>query len=116
MPVSTPPISALTTPAGIGRSFQRGGHLLWLSGSALALAFLLITGLLLLVITSGAACFWPHTITMADRVGKPPVVGIVTNDQKEKRDVAGNVLKTAQVQFKVGNRDLNGFDFIWIQA
>ena len=114
-PASTAATS-LTASGGIGRSLRRGEHLLWLSGSALALAFLLIAGLLLLVITSGAAHFWPHALTMADRAGKSPVIGILTNEQDEKRDVEGNVLKTAQVQFKAGNRDLNGFDFIWIQA
>ncbi len=116
MTLPTPPASNLTAPAGIGRALQRGEHLLWLSGSALALAFLLITGLLLLVITSGAAFFWPHAVTMADRAGKPPIIGVITNEQEEKRDLQGNVLKTAQVQFKAGNRDLNGFDFIWVQA
>ena len=118
--MSTPPTSAasaLTAPAGLGRSLRRGEHLLWLSGSALALAFLLIAGLLVLVVSSGATFFWPHTITMADRAGgKPPVVGVISNEQDEKRDVSGNVLKTAQVQFKAGNRDLNGFDFIWVQS
>lgn len=117
MPAPTASLSALTAPAGLGRSLRRGEHLLWLSGSALALAFLLIAGLLLLVITSGASFFWPHALTMADRAGgKPPVIGVITNEQEEKRDLDGNILKTAQVQFKVGNRDLNGFDFIWIQA
>ncbi len=116
MSVPTSSVSSLTTSAGIGRSFQRGEHLLWLSGSALVLAFLLITGLLSLVVVSGAAFFWPHRVTMADRAGKPPVIGVRTNEQDERRDGEGNVLKTAQVQFKVGNRDLNGFDFIWIQA
>jgi phosphate transport system permease protein len=108
--------SSLIATGSIGRSLRRGEHLLWLSGSALALAFLLIAGLLVLVITSGAAHFWPHPLTMADRAGKPPVIGIITNEQDEKRDVEGNVLKTAQVQFKAGNRDLNGFDFVWVQA
>jgi phosphate transport system permease protein len=115
-PASKASSSSLTASGGIGRSLRRGEHLLWLSGSALALAFLLIAGLLVLVITSGAAHFWPHPLTMADRAGKPPVIGILTNEQDEKRDVEGNVLKTAQVQFKAGNRDLNGFDFVWVQA
>ncbi|MDI1249500.1 MAG: phosphate ABC transporter permease PstA [Lacunisphaera sp.] len=115
-PASKASSSSLTASGGIGRSLRRGEHLLWLSGSALALAFLLIAGLLVLVITSGAAHFWPHPLTMADRAGKPPVIGILTNEQEEKRDVEGNVLKTAQVQFKAGNRDLNGFDFVWVQA
>jgi phosphate transport system permease protein len=112
----TSSVAALTAPAGIGRSLRRGEHLLWLSGSALALAFLLIAGLLILVVSSGAAFFWPHAITMADRPGKTPIIGVITNEQDEKRDVKGNVLRTAQVQFKAGNRDLNGFDFIWVQV
>lgn len=116
-PPPTPTASALTAPAGIGRALRRGEHLLWLSGSALALAFLLIAGLLVLVISSGATFFWPHTVTMADRAGgKPPIVGVITNEQDERRDANGTVLKSAQVQFKAGNRDLNGFDFIWVQS
>lgn len=115
-PASSSPSSLIAT-GSVGRFLRQGEHLLWLSGSALALAFLLIAGLLLLVVTSGASFFWPHALTMADRAGgKPPIIGVITNEQAEKRDVEGNVLKTTQVQFKAGNRDLNGFDFIWIQA
>ena len=80
--MSTPPTSAasaLTAPAGLGRSLRRGEHLLWLSGSALALAFLLIAGLLVLVVSSGATFFWHgggrETKTRAKRTARTRIGG-----------------------------------------
>lgn len=98
----------------IRRLFRRGDHFLWLSGGALALAVLLITGLLTIVVINGATFFWPFEVTVADRSDGTTVMGVVTDSQIERKDAGGQVIKSAQTQFKVGNRELSGFDFIWL--
>lgn len=95
--------------------FRRGDSLVWLTGGALALAVLLITGLLFLVFVSGFTFFWPFQLVTAERPGQAPVMGVITGAQEERRDAGGQVIKAAQTQFKTGNREVYGFDFLWVR-
>ena len=96
--------------------FSRGDWLIWLSGTAIGLAVLLISGLLLLVIASGCTFFWPFELTTAERVDGTRVLGVVSATQVERKELNGQVIKPAQTQFKIGNRELYGFDFLWVPA
>src|SRR5471032_2201050 len=111
------PPSTLTQPARattrIAQLFRRGDHLLWISGGALGMAVLMISGLLLLVIASGFTFFWHAAVTVADRADGTKLLGIVTAEQPERKDAGGQVIKSGSTQFKVGNRELYGFDFVW---
>jgi phosphate transport system permease protein len=100
--------------ARLAQMFRRGDHLLWISGGAMGLAVLMITGLLVLVFVSGFTFFWPHAITAVDRADGAKVMGHLAAQQFERKDAGGQVIKAAQTQFKVGNRELYGFDFIWV--
>ena len=53
-------------------------------------------------------------MTTADRQGAPPVLGVITDRQVERKDAGGQVMKAAQTQFRVGARELYGFDFLWV--
>lgn len=111
----TPSLIQSTRPlTRVAQLFRRGDYLLWISGGALALAVLLITGLIGLVVMNGAAFFWPHELTMADRADGTKVLGVLTNAQLERKDVGGQIIKSAQTQFRVGNREIYGFDFLWL--
>jgi phosphate transport system permease protein len=96
------------------RTLKRGDHFVWLAGGTLGLALLLIIGLLGLVFVSGFTFFWPFRVATAGRADGAPVLGVVTNRQEERKGFDGAVMKAAQTQFKVGNRELYGFDFVWI--
>src|SRR3954468_20766235 len=85
----------------VAQFFRRGDHLLWISGGALALAVLLISGLLLLVFVSGFTFFWPFDATAADRADGTKLLGAITAQQPERKDGGGQVIKVAQTQFKV---------------
>ncbi len=98
----------------LGQFFRRGDHWLWISGGAIGLAVLLITGLLLLVFVSGFTFFWPFEVSSADRGDGTKVLGVITAEQAERKDVGGQIIKSAQTQFRVGNRELYGFDFVWL--
>jgi ABC-type phosphate transport system auxiliary subunit len=79
--------------------FSRGDWLIWMSGTAIGLAVLLISGLLLLVIASGFTFFWPFQITTAERADGTRVLGVVSATQIERKDIGGQVIKAAQTQF-----------------
>jgi phosphate transport system permease protein len=100
--------------ARLAQMFRRGDHLLWMTGGAMGVAVLMISGLLCLVFVNGFTYFWPHPITAADRPDGAKVMGHRVAEQPERKDAAGQVIQPAQTQFKVGNRELYGFDFVWM--
>lgn len=111
----TPLLDQSTNPSHRLSLFaRRGDGLVWLTGGALTLAVLLIVGLIFLVFSSGFTFFWPFRIATADLHGQPPLLGVIMNEQVERRDTGGQVMRAAKTQFKTGNRDLYGFDFLWL--
>jgi len=76
--------------------FSRGDWLIWLSGTAIGLAVLLISGLLLLVVASGFTFFWPFQVLTAERVDGTQVLGVVSATQVERKEINGPVIKPAQ--------------------
>jgi phosphate transport system permease protein len=111
-PVLPPPVGVRKR---LGRFLRRGDHFIWLTGGALGLAALLIVGLLFIVVTNGVTFFWPFQVATADRAEGGPVLGVISNRQEERRDVDGDVVRAASTQFKVGNREIYGFDFLWVR-
>ena len=96
--------------------FSRGDWLIWLSGTAIGLAVLLISGLLLIVVANGFTFFWPFELTTAERTDGTRILGVISATQVERKEINGRIIKPAQTQFKIGNRELYGFDFVWVAA
>jgi len=90
--------------------FRMGEPYVWLCGAALS-ASLLITALLLFVIfRNGLGYFWPARVAEARLRDGRTVVGEIS-----ARDV-DPATGGSRLQFKVGNRDWYGFDFLWVDA
>jgi phosphate transport system permease protein len=84
----------------------RGESQIWLTGSALALVLLSVLGLLLVVCVNGLGMFWPSRLLQVDRKDGTHLLGEqIVEEHGENR---------ARLQLKVGNRDLYGSDFVWI--
>lgn len=100
------------------RKFLKTGDLfIWLTGMGLGVSLIMISGLLVLITMNGKDYFWPSE-----------VIEVTTNDGSK---VFGNQITKESVplvnlpdsltdaginrrQLKIGNRDLYGFDFQWI--
>lgn len=88
----------------------RGGDLfVWLSGGALALALLMVAGLVGLVAAHGLAYFWPREVEHLALADGTVVLGEVV----EREAVPGSA-GAYRIKVKQGNRDLTGQDFRWI--
>jgi phosphate transport system permease protein len=97
------------------RFWASGSLFIWLSGAALACSLLLIGGLLILIFTNGMGYFWPKdlmqltlddgTLVLGEMVDTQRIPGTVTTEYPEGK---------SRIQLKVGNRDLYGQDFRWI--
>lgn len=114
---------------GIKTSFQQwigtGSPWVWLSAGMVSLNLVMVFGLLALIATRGLGHFWPAEVTAFEiRTGDETRVilgNIVDEEQVTAQRVRDTGVEVPQdielvVRYliKVGNRDLTGADFIWI--
>jgi len=86
-----------------------GASMTALCGGALALNLLLILFLLILIGWQGAGYFWPRALVQLSLNDGRKLLGEV----HARQEIPGSGGKT-RVQLRVGNRDLTGADFLWI--
>ena len=91
-------------------SRNRGESLVW--ASSMALGCILFAALLMLgvIIANGFPVFWPATLTMLTLKDGSRILGQVRERQAATRDSA------ARLQLRIGNRDLYGLDFRWVDS
>ena len=100
----------------LGTTFKRGEQWVWLAGASLATALILIAGLLWIVLENGASTFWPKPVVETTVEGAGPLLGVVTDTsvlREGTSDPRNPVRLVPQTQFRVGNRDVYGLDFVW---
>jgi phosphate transport system permease protein len=99
-------------------TFSRGDHWVWFTGAALAVCLLMIVGLVGVVLVNGAGFFWPHKLARADLKSGGQILGIITRTEsfrKFSKDAHQEPAMLRRSQFKVGNRELYGADFRWVE-
>ncbi|HWC03252.1 MAG TPA: phosphate ABC transporter permease PstA [Methylomirabilota bacterium] len=89
--------------------WRSGEPFIWLTGGALALALLLVAGLIGLILYNGLGFFWPKDVLrLTLRDGK-----VMTGQLADREPVPGK-LGQYRIKLQVANRDLYGADFQWI--
>ncbi|MGB9079763.1 MAG: phosphate ABC transporter permease PstA [Desulfuromonadaceae bacterium] len=78
------------------------------TGAALAIILVMSLTLVVTVMSNGLGYFWPHELVRFELKDGSAALGQIT--QQEKNPISG----TRRVQLKVGNRDIFGQDFRWI--
>ena len=91
------------------RRRNRGRILTWLCGGALALNLLLTIALIGLIAVNGLAYFWPKQVVLFELKDGSSQLGEV---QETEPIPTGDGAVRSRV--KVGNRDVTGNDFVWI--
>ena len=91
------------------RFWKSGEPFVWLTGSALALCLLLVVGLVALILVNGLGFFWPADVLRATLVDGTVLTGIV----REREAIPGKPGEF-RIKLQVGNRDLYGADFQWV--
>ena len=96
------------------KQVQRGEPMIWFTGSALGVSILMILGLIAVILVNGLSFFWPSALEqltvkdgaafLGEQVNREPIPnpGHPDHDQRHR------------VLLRVGNRDLYGFDFKWV--
>lgn len=90
---------------------NKGDLFIWMTGSALALSLILVTGLLLAVIGNGFSYFWPDKVFRFVLNDGKTIVGKVV-EREEIPETKGAVVH--RIKIHQGNRDVYGDDFVWV--
>jgi phosphate transport system permease protein len=98
------------------KNFWRSGEpFVWLTGGALALSLIMVAGLVFLVMANGLGFFWPSPIVRLTLADGTVQMGEVTDREAIPTPGAAPGGPTQfRIQLKVGNRDLYGADFVWV--
>jgi phosphate transport system permease protein len=105
-------MSVATKPGSSHASRQLFGvSMTALCGGALALNLLLILFLLALIACQGGGYFWPRDLVELSLRDGRKLLGEV----HQHEEIPGSAGKT-RLQLKVGNRELTGADFLWVDA
>lgn len=101
--------------------FNKGEHWVWLSASMVSISIILVIGLLIMISARGLIHFWPYQVHEIQVQNDQGVTGTLIgelHDQQMKpvTNPDGSIEEKLQYLFKIGNRDLNGMDFVWVGA
>lgn len=88
--------------------WSEGEPFVWLTAGALALTLLCIAVLLVVVAYNGLGVLWPTAIARIELADGNVALGEITQEE------AGSAASPPRIQVKIGNRDLYGLDFRWI--
>jgi phosphate transport system permease protein len=96
------------------RSLSRGEPMIWLTGSALGISILMIAGLVVVILVNGLSFFWPKPLEQVTLKDGSVFLGEITNREAIPNPGHPDHLQKHRVLLRVGNRDLYGFDFKWV--
>ncbi len=89
-----------------------GRAMTWLTGGTLAFNLVTVAGLLALLVWHGAGAFWPRPIVLVSLIDGTKVMGEIHD--REEIPQAHGAIKASRIKLKVGNRDLGGAEFRWL--
>jgi phosphate transport system permease protein len=89
---------------------REGEPFVWATAAALTLTLLMAAVLLVVVMVNGLGVFWPSRVAVATLKSGAAVMGEII--QREPMPSG----EGERLQFKIGNRELYGLDFRWIDA
>ncbi len=88
--------------------WRKGEPFIWGTAAALSLTLLLAAVLIIVVMVNGLGVFWPSKVALASLKDGQQVLGEIVRREPVYEGVG------ERLQFKVGNRDLYGLDFRWV--
>ncbi|MBI4563314.1 MAG: phosphate ABC transporter permease PstA [Planctomycetes bacterium] len=94
--------------------FRSGEPFIWLTGGALGGSLIMILGLILLIAVNGLGFFWPSDVALLTLADGSKAMGQIWN--REAIPTPGEAERSVEhrLQIHVGNRELYGQDFRWI--
>ena len=96
---------------------KTGEPFIWLTGGAVAISLIMIVAILLLIMKNGLGFFWPSDIALVTLKTDEKLLGqIVNREAIPQPDAAAGTILKYRIQLKMGNRDIYGLDFKWVDV
>jgi phosphate transport system permease protein len=95
-------------------AFRRGDPAIWFTGAGLGVSLLMITCMIGLILVNGLGFFWPQRLVRLTMAEGPPILGEIVAREPVPTAGAPDQVRTYRLQLKVGNRDLFGADYRWV--
>lgn len=89
--------------------FRTGNPYIWLTAGTLTVCLLMISGLIVLIMINGFGVFWPRQVVKFTLRDDTVALGEIA-----KREPIPHQKGAFRTKLKVGNRDVEGLDFRWI--
>ncbi len=98
------------------QKFWNSGTLfIWICGGAVATSVLMVSGVLLLIMVNGLGYFWPSNLVEFELSDGKKILGEVKHREVIPSSVSERLPEgKSRLNLKIGNRDLYGLDFRWI--
>lgn len=98
---------------------RKGEHWIWISSAMVSISVVLVVGLIAMITYKGAVHFWPHPVyeLQVNQNGQSTRVIAELRDSKSREVMnaeTGVEEELTQYLIKVGNRDVYGIDFRWV--
>ena len=104
-------------PARIKKFLDSGALFIWFCGTAVAASLLMVGGVLLLIMINGLGFFWPHALVELTLKDGTHVLGELKGEEVIPYSETPEFPEgKTRVRLKVGNRDLYGLDFRWVDT
>jgi len=95
-------------------AIRRGDPAIWLTGTGLGISLLMIAAMIGLILMNGLGFFWPRPLTHLQLTDGPALLGEIVAREAIPRPGSPDHLRDHRTQIKLGNRDLSGADFRWV--
>lgn len=103
--------------ARIKKFLSSGTLFVWFCGAAVAASLLMVGGVLLLIMINGLGFFWPHALVEMTLKDGTHVLGELKGEEVIPHSETPEFPEgKTRVRLKVGNRDLYGLDFRWVDT
>ena len=104
-------------PDRIKKFLDSGALFIWFCGTAVAASLLMVGGVLLLIMINGLGFFWPHAVVEMTLTDGTRVLGELKGEEVIPYSQTPEFPEgKTRVRLKVGNRDLYGLDFRWVDT
>ncbi|MFN2258018.1 MAG: phosphate ABC transporter, permease protein PstA, partial [Desulfuromonadaceae bacterium] len=90
--------------------YNRGEPQVWITAAALGVTLLMALTLILVIMFNGLGAFWPQRLATLELTSGQAVLGKILKEEPRPND------QGTRMQLKIGNRDLYGLDFRWVDA
>jgi phosphate transport system permease protein len=100
--------------ASLRQYLRRGDPAVWFTGAGLGISLLMIAGMIGVILVNGLGYFWPGPLDQLTLTDGTRLLGEIVAREAIPTPGQAGARERHRLQIKLGNRDLSGVDFRWV--